>query len=120
MHHCGSDHALHRMGGVCLLPVARGHDRDGRGGVVVSWTAHELLSRDADEESTSAPVNGMTAQEINDAAVAVAAYLKSLEARKPLSERKLAAMFGKTSTRCRGFRRFPSQGRGGARVSRTI
>jgi Protein of unknown function (DUF2637) len=31
---------------VCLLPVARGHDPDGRGGVVVSWTTHDLLSLD--------------------------------------------------------------------------
>jgi len=28
------------------VPVARGHDPDGRGGVVVSWTTHNLLSLD--------------------------------------------------------------------------
>ncbi|HEX9356808.1 MAG TPA: hypothetical protein VF933_23705 [Streptosporangiaceae bacterium] len=28
------------------MPVARGHDPDGRGGVVVSWTTHDLLSLD--------------------------------------------------------------------------
>ncbi|HTT53023.1 MAG TPA: hypothetical protein VMH35_16635 [Streptosporangiaceae bacterium] len=36
----------YRLGGVCVLPVARGHDPDGRGGVVVSWTTHDLLSLD--------------------------------------------------------------------------
>jgi len=33
---------------VCLLPVAGGHDPGGRGGVVVSWTTHDLLSLDWD------------------------------------------------------------------------
>jgi hypothetical protein len=31
---------------VCLLAVVPGHDPDGRGGVVVSWTTHDLLSLD--------------------------------------------------------------------------
>lgn len=48
LHHCAQEHPLSRLGGVCLLPVARGHDPGGRGGVVVSWTAHELLSLDWD------------------------------------------------------------------------
>jgi hypothetical protein len=48
-------------------------------------------------DAVGAPVNEMTEQEINDAAVA--AYRESLNGRKPLSERKLAAMFGKTSRR---------------------
>jgi hypothetical protein len=39
----------------------------------------------------------MTEQEMNDAAVT--AYRESLKGRKPLSESKLAAMFGKTSQR---------------------
>jgi hypothetical protein len=46
LHHCAQDHPLYRLGGVCLLPVAPGHDPDGRGGVVVSWTTHDLLSLD--------------------------------------------------------------------------
>ena len=48
LHRCGQGDPLYRLGGVCLLPVARGHDPDGRGGVVVSWTTHDLLSRDWD------------------------------------------------------------------------
>ena len=44
LHHCAQHHPLYRLGGVCLLPVAPGHDPDGRGGVVVSWTTHNLLS----------------------------------------------------------------------------
>jgi hypothetical protein len=31
---------------VCLVPVARNHDPDGAGGVVVSWKTHDLLSLD--------------------------------------------------------------------------
>jgi hypothetical protein len=46
LHHCAQHHPLYRLGGVCLLPVASGHDPDGRGGVVVSWTTHALLSLD--------------------------------------------------------------------------
>jgi len=46
LHHCAQHHPLYRLGGVCLLPVAAGHDPDGRGGVVVSWTTHDLLSLD--------------------------------------------------------------------------
>jgi hypothetical protein len=46
LHHCAQHHPLSRLGGVCLLPVAPGHDPDGRGGVVVSWTPHDLLSLD--------------------------------------------------------------------------
>jgi hypothetical protein len=48
LHHCVQGHPLYRLGGVCVLPVARGHDPNGRGGVVVSWTAHDLLSLDWD------------------------------------------------------------------------
>ena len=46
LHHCAQSHPLYRLGGVCLVPVTRGHDPDGRGGVVVSWTTHNLLSLD--------------------------------------------------------------------------
>jgi hypothetical protein len=46
LHHCTQHHPLYRLGGVCLLPVAAGHDPDGQGGVVVSWTTHDLLSLD--------------------------------------------------------------------------
>jgi hypothetical protein len=48
LHDCVQGRPLHRLGGVCLLPVARVHDLDGRGGVVASWTAHDLLSLDDD------------------------------------------------------------------------
>ena len=48
LHHCAQSHPLYRLGGVCLVPVARGHDPDGRGGVVVSWTTHNLLRLDWD------------------------------------------------------------------------
>jgi hypothetical protein len=46
LHHCAPHHPLYRLGRVCLLPVAAGHDPDGRRGVVVSWTTHDLLSLD--------------------------------------------------------------------------
>jgi hypothetical protein len=46
LHQCVQRHPLYRLGGVCLVPVAAGHDPDGRGGVVVSWTTHNLLSLD--------------------------------------------------------------------------
>jgi hypothetical protein len=32
LHRCAQSHPLYRLGGVCLVPVARGHDPDGRGG----------------------------------------------------------------------------------------
>jgi hypothetical protein len=46
LHHCGRSDPLYRLGGVCLVPVAGGRDPDFPGGVVVSWTTHDLLSRD--------------------------------------------------------------------------
>lgn len=46
LHHCAPHHPLYGLGGVCLLPVTAGHDPDGRGGVVVPWTTHNLLSLD--------------------------------------------------------------------------
>jgi hypothetical protein len=48
LHHCAQHHPLYRLGGVCLLPVARGHDLGGGAGIVVSWTTHDLLSLDWD------------------------------------------------------------------------
>jgi len=30
LHHCAQEHPLYRLGGVCLLPVARGHDPNDR------------------------------------------------------------------------------------------
>ncbi len=46
LHHCAQHHPLYRLGGICLLPVAPSHDPDRRGGIVVSWTTHNLLSLD--------------------------------------------------------------------------
>src|SRR5271166_6425726 len=39
--HCARHHPLYRLGGVCLLAVPAGL-ADGRAGVAVSWTAHNL------------------------------------------------------------------------------
>jgi hypothetical protein len=46
VHCCAVSHPLYRLGGACLVPVARSHDPGGRGGVVVSWTTHDLLAMD--------------------------------------------------------------------------
>ncbi|HYA53056.1 MAG TPA: hypothetical protein VEG33_18035 [Streptosporangiaceae bacterium] len=46
LHHCARHHPRHRLGGVCLLPVAAGHAPQSKAGVVVSWTTHDLLSLD--------------------------------------------------------------------------
>jgi hypothetical protein len=66
VHHCAKDHPLYRLGGACLLPVARGHDPNGKGGVVVSWMTHDLLSLDWDQwneyHDTQAVMNGALAQ----------------------------------------------------------
>jgi hypothetical protein len=51
MHHCAVSHPLYRLGGVCLVPVAQGHDPGGRGGVVVSWTTDDLLALDWDRRN---------------------------------------------------------------------
>lgn len=48
LHHCAPDHGLYRLGGACLLPVAPFHDPGSRGGIAVSWTTHDLLSKDWD------------------------------------------------------------------------
>jgi hypothetical protein len=66
LHHCDRGHPLCRLGGVCLVPVARSHDRDGRGGVVVSWTTHDLLSLDwsrwVEYQGTLGLMNGALAE----------------------------------------------------------
>ena len=46
LHHCMRHDPLYRLGGVCLLPVTARHDDGNCCGVVVSWTTHDLLSRD--------------------------------------------------------------------------
>ena len=53
----------------------------------------------ADQVPGPLPAAGASSGEIDTEAAAVAAYRASLEAGKPLSERKLAGMFGKTSRR---------------------
>ncbi len=50
LHHCAPWHPLRRLGGVCLLPVARTSDPSGHGGIVVSWTTHDLLCLDWDRQ----------------------------------------------------------------------
>jgi hypothetical protein len=52
-----------------------------------------------DQLPGSLPAAGAGSGEIDTEAAAVAAYRASLEAGKPLSERRLAGMFGKTSRR---------------------
>ncbi len=51
LHHCARTHPRYRLGGVCLLPMPE-HYGDGQGGVVVSWTTHDLLSLDWDRCGT--------------------------------------------------------------------
>ena len=53
----------------------------------------------ADQVPGLLPAVGASGGEIDTGAAAVAAYRASLEAGRPLSERKLAGMFGKTSRR---------------------
>ena len=51
VHHCARHYPLYRLGGVCLLAVPAGL-ADGRAGVAVSWTAHNLLLLDWDRYGT--------------------------------------------------------------------
>ncbi len=51
LHHCARYHPLYRLGGVCLLAVPAGL-ADGRAGIAVSWTAHNLLLLDWDRYGT--------------------------------------------------------------------
>jgi hypothetical protein len=48
VHPCVQADPLHRLGGVCLLPVSAWAETSGRAGVAVSWTTHSLLSLDWD------------------------------------------------------------------------
>jgi hypothetical protein len=48
VHHCAQADPLHRLGGVCLLPVGAWGSAGGQAGVAVSWTTHSLLSLDWD------------------------------------------------------------------------
>jgi hypothetical protein len=48
VHHCVQADPLHRVGGVCLLPVAAWGSAGGQAGVAVSWTTHSLLLLDWD------------------------------------------------------------------------
>jgi hypothetical protein len=42
LHYCPRHHPLYRLGGVCVLTVPPGL-ADGRAGIAVSWTPHNLL-----------------------------------------------------------------------------
>jgi hypothetical protein len=53
----------------------------------------------ADQVPGSPPAAGTSGGEIETAAAAVAAYRASVQDSQPISERKLAEMFGKTSRR---------------------
>ncbi len=46
LHHCVQHDPLYRLGGVCLMPVVQWEGAEGREGVALSWTSHDLLSRD--------------------------------------------------------------------------
>ena len=51
VHHCARHDPLYRLGGVCLLAVPAGL-ADGRAGIAVSWTTHNLLLLDWDRYGT--------------------------------------------------------------------
>jgi len=51
LHHCPRHHPLYRLGGVCVLAVPPGL-ADGRAGITVSWTPHNLLLLDWDRYGT--------------------------------------------------------------------
>jgi len=51
LHHCPRRHPLYRLGGVCVLAVPPGL-ADGRAGITVSWTPHNLLVLDWDRYGT--------------------------------------------------------------------
>jgi hypothetical protein len=46
LHDCAPHHPGYRLGGVCVLPITARHNPDGRGGIAVSWTTHNLLTLD--------------------------------------------------------------------------
>lgn len=68
VHRCSGWDPLHRLGRVCLRPVAAAQGHDGPGGVAVSWIPHGLLS--LDEERTDAC--RVTCETTNGAAVCYA------------------------------------------------
>jgi Protein of unknown function (DUF2637) len=80
------------------LAQARGPAADQRGGPD-RGTVPEHADQHADQIRAGAGQAGTARDEIGAIAAAVAAYRASLQTGKPLSERKLAAMFGKTSRR---------------------
>jgi hypothetical protein len=53
LHHCLRHHPLYRLGGACVLAVPPGL-ADGRAGIRVSWTPHNLLVLDWDQYGTYA------------------------------------------------------------------
>jgi hypothetical protein len=64
------------------------------------WPGQDRTYRSANQETIGWPTAGEPASAGEDVdAAAVAAYRASLDTGRPLSERKLAAMFGKTSRR---------------------
>jgi hypothetical protein len=78
LHHCAQSHPLYRLGGVCLVPVARGHDPDGRGGVAVSWTTHNLLSLDSyrwrEDQGAHGAMNGALSEVLDALGFAVSPF----------------------------------------------
>jgi len=77
---------------------ARGPEADQRGGPVQA-AAPDHAGQDADQTRVGSGPDGTARDESETIAAAVAEYRASLQAGKPLSERKLAGMFGKTSRR---------------------
>ena len=77
---------------------ARGPEADQRGGPVQA-AVPDHADQDADQTWAGSGPGGTTRDESETIAAAVAAYRASLQMGRPLSERKLAGMFGKTSRR---------------------
>jgi hypothetical protein len=77
---------------------ARRPEADQRRGPVQA-AAPDHADQDADQTRVGSGQVGTARDESETIAAAVAAYRASLQAGKPLSERKLAGMFGKTSRR---------------------
>ncbi len=79
----------------CVAPAGAADRTSGPG-----WARPDQAYRSANQETTDWPIAGVAASAgENIDAAAVAAYRASLGTGRPLSERKLAAMFGKTSRR---------------------
>jgi hypothetical protein len=66
LHHCGRYNRLHRLGGVCLLPVSGDWHPAEQAGIAVSWTTHDLLSCDwqrwAEYRDVPDPMNDVLAK----------------------------------------------------------